>query len=166
MDQRPIPINIYPNSPRALSMLSQPYTVLFSCCSSALRLPLSPACQDLCSFSPVGLGTIKSGAGELPSVRLPWVCVALHGVSGLEVSLGHTISHSEESQVIQAFRIHPKPYRLPLRQSSRACSTQAALRLRDRHSQGYTGTVHFCLHRKEGRTKRGEPALQTWEIIL
>lgn len=71
MDQRPIPINIYPNSPWALSMLSQPYTVLFSCCSSALRLPLSPACQDLCSSSLVGLGTIKSGAGE-PSVRLPW----------------------------------------------------------------------------------------------
>lgn len=159
MDQRPIPINIYPNSPRALSMLSQPHTVLFSCCSSALRLPWSPACQDLCSSSPAGLGTIKSGAGE-PSVRLPWVCVALHGALGLEVSLGHTISHSEESQVIQAFSIHPSP--------TDCLSDKAAEPVlpRDPHSQGYTGTVHFCLHRKEGRTKCGEPALQTWEAIL
>lgn len=84
----------------------------------------------------------------------------VHGALGLFGPHHH--KHSCKGQSEQAFIIYTKPCRRPLGQSSNDCSTVAALRFRELHSQGDT-----VLH-PSGSTQK-KPKLgrnNTWETNL
>lgn len=89
---------------------------------------MPPAYQDWLSSSLAGLDTIKSGTEKPLTKAFLGLCDTAGNTWCLRV-VGllepHHHSHSHEAQLAQAFIINPKPYRLPLRQSSNDYSTQA-----------------------------------------
>lgn len=92
----------------------------------------------------------------IPSLRHSWVCVTtqvVHGVLGLFGPHHH--NHSCMGQPVQAFSIYTKPCRWPLGQISNDCSTVAALRFRELHSQGDT-----VLHPSGSTQKKGGSSLE------